>query len=281
MKENTITANPTLGFLTATKISRKLTIMDIVHYYLAHNNGSNNVEVTMWSEMNEIKNYYNECINKVTGHYTITEILRMCVRGLYTIGHQKRLSVDAINEAVDNIIKGKFVDHFSGKRIPLVSRGHFYRKFIDFEELYEAVKQLIGNVNGIGYVTIYDTARRIGYLLSEPIFPIAYVYLHYNKVNAAASAIYNRKLNYREPTLTFACEFKCLPSICIEDLLCIYSHVFIDVVNEDSDVDGTVKKFSKTNWRNKKLSDFWKEEETKKENLPKNKPHRWSEFSKR
>lgn len=283
MKKTIDIVNPAIGIATTTKDSRKLTIMDIVHYYIAHDNSSNAVKyrITMWSEMNEIKAYYDECVNNVSGHYTIEEIVRMCVRGLYTTGHQKRVKEDSIKKAVSNIMKGEFTDYLNGKKIQLVKGKKFYSKFVDFEELYEAVRQLIGNVNGIGFVTIYDTARRIGYLLNEPIFPIAYVYLHYNKVNAAASSIYNRKFKYREPSLTFACEFKCLPSICIEDLLCVYAHVFIDKVIEETDEDGTVKKFAKTNWKNKRLSDFWKEENVKRENSYNNMSQRWKEFSKR
>lgn len=275
-------ANPVLG-ITSNRSSRKLTISDIVHHYLAHYNSSSTIgsSVTMWSEMNEIKSYYEECVKNINGHYTIKEIVRMCVKGLY-IGHQRRVKQDAIANAVDNIMTGKFTDFFKNKKVSLVNGNKFHNKFVDFEELYEAVKQLIGSISGIGFVTIYDTARRIGYLLKEPIFPIAYVYLHYNKVNAAARSIFRRKFEYREPTITFACEFKCLPSICIENLLCIYAHVFIEVSDEEAAEEaGTALKFPKRNWRSRNLSDFWEEEEDRRGICLKNKAIRWPEFSKR
>ena len=232
----------------------------------------------MWSEMNEIKGYYSQLQNG-SGLYTMKEIVRMCVRGLYTMGHQKRVKEEAISDAVDKLMTNKFRDYNRGQNCRLVTGNGFYNKFVDFEELYEAVRQLMGSVSGIGYVTLYDTARRLGYLLPEPIFPIAYVYLHYNKVNKAAESILNRKLPYREPATSFVCGFGIFPSICIEDILCIFNGVLIKDVKEKEDVDGTVETFKKNNWRNINANDFWRDWENKLKEY-KGTLTRWPEFRK-
>lgn len=263
-------------------MNKKLTISDLIHFYLSHYCSpvpySSGCGGSMWSEMNEIKGYYCQLLNG-SGLYAMKEIVRMCVRGLYTTGHQKRVKEDAIDEAVEKLMIYKFRDYNRGQECRLVTGNRVYNKFVDFEELYEAVRQLIGNINGIGYVTLYDTARRLGYLLSEPIFPVAYVYLHYNKVNKAAESILNRRLQYREPATSFVCGFGTFPSICIEDILCIFSDVFIKGVKEKEDVDGTVEKFKKNNWRNINANDFWREKEEEWKNN-RGILTRWPEFSK-
>ena len=227
-------------------MNRKLSISDFIHFYLSYHCSpvpdSPGCRGSMWSEMNEIKGYYGQLLNG-SGPYAIKEIVRMCVRGLYTTGHQKRVKEDAIDEAVEKLMTYKFRDHNRGLNCRLVSGNRVYNKFVDFEELYEAVRQLIGSVNGIGYVTLYDTARRLGYLLPEPIFPVAYVYLHYNKVNKTAESILNRKLTEKE------------------------------------DVDGTVETFKKNNWRNINAKDFWRERENKLKEY-KGTLTRWPEFRK-
>lgn len=262
--------------------NKLLTIRDLIHDYFTNYNSPlpSSSGFTMWSEMNEIKYYYNENLKGISGCYPIEEIVRMCVRGLYTTGHQKRVPVTAINDAVNKLVNNKFIDYFTGGKRSLLNKNKFYQKFIDFEELYETVKQLIGNTKGIGLVTIYDTARRIGHLLPEPIYPTAYVYLHYNKVNSAARSILNKKLKYREPTLSFLCTFcNMFPSISIEDFLCVYAHVFISDVRTKQDEDETVTYYKRRQWRKIKLSDFTAEEEKRREKVCI--PKRWPEFSNR
>lgn len=259
---------------------RKLTLDDIIQYYLI-NGGSecctdNPHRATMFSEMNEIKEHYADLIEGRSSKYSMKDIIRMCVRGLYSSWHQRRVKEAAIDEAVENIMGQKFIINLT-HNAKLVNGRYFYKRFLDFEELYEAVKQLIGGVNGIGLVTIYDTARRIGHLLSNPIYPYAYVYLHYNCVNKSAESVLKKKhLRYREPAQIFIAEFGTLPSIYIEDILCTYSDVFINVVKQGSDADGTIYKHTNKNWRSKTLRDFLNEqkEKQKKYTFPK----RWKEF---
>lgn len=244
---------------------RNLTIDDIIQHYLVtvgsifcpKTLAMSSTSPTMWSEMNEIKKYYQDCLLGKSPCYTMKDIVRMCVRGLYSTGHQRRVKVNAIDDAVDSLYKENWIFQSNMSGRILTSSKRFNNKFSDFEELYSAVRQIIGGISGIGFVTIYDTARRIGHLLSNPIYPEAYVYLHHNKVNKAACSILNKsKLNYREPSLVFCCPFGKLPSIYIEDLLCVYSDIFVEITVTENDSDETVKKSKAKRWQDMSLDDF-------------------------
>lgn len=266
---------------------RNLSIDDIIQHYLV-NVGSifcpktlamSRTSPTMWSEMNEIKKYYQDSILDKHPCYNMKDIVRMCVRGLYSTGHQRRVKVCAIDDAVEKLFKETWIfqSNISGR---IVTSGHrkFYNRFHDFEELYCAVRQIIGGVSGIGFVTIYDTARRIGHLLNNPIYPEAYVYLHYNKVNKAACSILSKsKLSYREPSHIFCCPFGKLPSIYIEDLLCVYSDIFVEITAIENDSDETVKKSKAKKWRDMTLGDFIQKMEEKDRRAVG--ANRWPEFS--
>lgn len=249
---------------------RKLTMNDIIEHYLIYygSSFSNALALspcpTMWEEMNEIKAHYQDLLFGKSSVYSVKDILRMCVRGLYSTGHQRRVEVRAIDEAVDSLMKDKWTIHSALNGTVLRGKNRFYDKFADFEELYHAIRQIIGGVNGIGFVTVYDTARRLGHLLNKPIYPCAYVYLHYNKVNSAAKAILGvGKLNYREPALIFLCPFGKLPSINIEDLLCTYSDIFVTINKSEDDADETVVRATANRWREMTLEDFLKLQEEK------------------
>ena len=87
-----------------------------------------------------------------------------------------------------------------------------------FDELYQMVTQIIDPIHGIGELTIYDTAHRIGaYLKLEP----EYVYLHAG-TRAGAKAL---NLGSKSKKLTKAelpPEFQKLSPDQIEDCLCIF-----------------------------------------------------------
>lgn len=263
-------------------MARKLTINDVIHFYLAHYccdvqiNGSS---VSMWSEMNEILGYYKEFKDGVANCYSIEEILRMCVRGLYP-GHQRRVKEQAVDEAVCRLFNGKFIQK-DGTAVKLVfGKKSIWGKFCDFEELYEAVCQLIGSVNGMGYVTLYDTARRIGHLLEEPIYPRAYVYLHYNKVNWAARSIIKQTLPYRAPVELFLVDFGTFPSICIEDILCIFSDVFTKTKNhKEENGEDVIIDANALNWRSISLKTFIEDRTKILISERAKSPKRWAEFS--
>ncbi|MDR0776086.1 MAG: hypothetical protein LBE81_05550 [Azonexus sp.] len=91
-----------------------------------------------------------------------------------------------------------------------------------FEDLYEVVAATIQSISGIGELTIYDTALRIGaFLRLEP----AKVFLHAGTRSGA------RALGLR--TSAAFLEMSSIPSVLqvfkpseVEDVLCIYKHRF-------------------------------------------------------
>ena len=86
----------------------------------------------------------------------------------------------------------------------------------DFDALHEAVKREIGSVHGIGELTVYDIAHRIGAYLGKPP---TLIYLHRGTKEGAAV------LGFRGETLDPAklpSAFARLAPAEIEDCLCIY-----------------------------------------------------------
>ncbi|MBR3433783.1 MAG: hypothetical protein IKH05_09625 [Bacteroidaceae bacterium] len=211
-------------------MDRKLTINDFIYaYFTYYCNGKIQSSLYqspgMMGEMNEIKEDY----NNISGTWsngtiiTIEMVLRKCVRGVSSRGHQYCISSSAIGKAVNNLLSGTFIKN--GNVLPFVKGNTISEDFENFEELYDAVNNLINNP-GIGKVTIYDTARRIGHILDTPIYPQKYVYLPAKKVKNAASFIVGKEVENIEPLSLFYPHFGTLPPTFIEDILCVFSHWF-------------------------------------------------------
>ena len=87
-----------------------------------------------------------------------------------------------------------------------------------FEELHDVVQQAIGDIRGIGPLTVYDIALRFGAFLNlEP----QVVYLHRGTRRGAVALGFVRKQKTLERK-DLPSEFLCLRSREIEDCLCIY-----------------------------------------------------------
>lgn len=108
------------------------------------------------------------------------------------------------------------------------------KSFKSFEELYDEVYNRIGKLPHIGLLTIYDAALRIGFILSDPIYPENFVYIQagaYKGIKKlqtcpSASALFStaiRKENKYDISL-FSAAFGNLPSMFIEDFLCVYDN---------------------------------------------------------
>lgn len=112
-------------------------------------------------------------------------------------------------------------------------------RFISFEHLYDVIRTIFmlnGHPNA--YLTIYDTALRIGYNHSEPILPSKFVYLYGNSKKGPLSGVmrlygskwikdhYDKDYKHRIKTRWFNDEFPNLPSWQIESILCIYAKDF-------------------------------------------------------
>ena len=172
---------------------------------------------SMVEEMNEIRSMY------TSGKYSIDKILTRCVCDRN--GHQYCTSNTAINEAVTKF-KNSTVIQSDLKEVPFFYGDKVIANFKDFEELYDFTKSVIGNINGIGPLTIYDTARRIGHLLDSPIYPKMYVYLSAGAEEGAKILLNTTHVDFRESIDLFRPIFGTLGSIYIEDMLCIFKNRF-------------------------------------------------------
>ena len=116
----------------------------------------------------------------------------------------------------------------------------FSCSFGNFEELYDELeKRLIQSngkkIKGIGQLTLYDMAVRIGYIMpSGPIMPHDYLYLQCGALKGYQNLqFYNPTLSLplinkegRYPISMFGGVFHGLTSMFIEDFLCVYHNDF-------------------------------------------------------
>lgn len=97
-----------------------------------------------------------------------------------------------------------------------------------FELLYNQTNELIGAIHGIGPITIYDIALRLGYLRSPHLLPEKKIYLEGGACIAAKEYLKNEsiptKFKHIMDIETFD-KLLSLPNYKIEDFLCVYSKV--------------------------------------------------------
>lgn len=169
----------------------------------------------MIEEMNEVRDLY-------LSEAPIEDVLRECVCQRH--GHQYCIPSKAVDDAIDALLKGEFV--FLNKVNPFVQSNRLYEGFADFEQLYDFVASVIAGISGIGPLTVYDTAKRIGHLFANPIYPQQYVYLSGGAMDGAKALLGTNNLKFREPAGLFEPYFKGLSSVFIEDILCIFKSTF-------------------------------------------------------
>ena len=170
---------------------------------------------SMVEEMNDIKTLY--------GKSPIKDVLRACVCRRH--GHQYCIPNTAVDAAVDALLDSNFV-RVDRSVSPFVEGGKLSEVFEDFEELYDFISSVISSISGIGLLTVYDTAKRIGHLFEYPIYPKQYVYLAAGAKKGAEKLLKTKDLRFREPISLFEPSFGSFPSIFIEDMLCIYESLF-------------------------------------------------------
>lgn len=182
---------------------------------------------SMVEEMNQIRKLYQTPGSK------IDEVLRKCVCNRH--GHQYCIPNEAVDNAV-NALKDSYFIPDTLSRVPFIQNGKIFNSFRDFEELYDFIRSIIGSIKGIGLLTIYDTARRIGHLLVPAICPKMYVYLAAGAKDGAEALLGIKNLKFREPIDLFKPYFGTLASVFIEDILCIYKNTFIMAQNNNSNI---------------------------------------------
>lgn len=106
------------------------------------------------------------------------------------------------------------------------------RTFATFEDLYESVRKDTEPICGIGHLTIYDIALRIGFLYDEPLLPKEYVYIQAGAlkgiVNLSSDPLYSHLFPPRAwaagayPASDFTAAFGPMESMFIEDFLCVF-----------------------------------------------------------
>lgn len=141
-----------------------------------------------------------------------TDVIRQCVCNRR--GHQYCVPEEAVNKAVNQLVGS----------LQVTNGNSISNTFADFEELYDWVYAQIGHISGIGQLTVYDTARRLGHLLTPPVYPEQYVYLAAGAKEGAEDLLKQKDLKFRERVQRFTPYFGTLPSIFIEDILCIYKN---------------------------------------------------------
>lgn len=196
-----------------------MTTFDLINYYQFNLISSKYQKhpsgiCTMVEEMNSIREKYRN-------GDPIDDVLIECVKQR----HQNRIPNDVVKDAKDALKKSVFVDA-QLKSKPLIVGNRLSESFTDFEELYDFVRSSIGNITGIGPLTVYDTAKRIGHLFDTPIYPKPYVYLSAGALDGAKVLLGRNDLKFRELTTLFEPYFGTFPSIFIEDILCIFKDKF-------------------------------------------------------
>lgn len=170
---------------------------------------------SMVEEMNAIKVLY--------GKDPIRDVIWKCVCNRH--GHQYCIPNTAVENAVNALMDSKFV-RADMKVTPFINGNKVSEVFEDFEELYDFISLVISGIPGIGPLTVYDTAKRIGHSFGTPIYPKSYVYLAAGAKNGAEALLKKKGLRFREPIQLFGPSFGSFPSIFIEDMLCIYEPLF-------------------------------------------------------
>lgn len=98
--------------------------------------------------------------------------------------------------------------------------------FPSFEDLYSWVDNQIGGISGIGRVTIYDVALRMGINQYPKVIPENYVYITSHSVRESAEKLLNRKItDIRIHISVFSGIFPHYTAMEIEDILCVYHNV--------------------------------------------------------
>ena len=103
-----------------------------------------------------------------------------------------------------------------------------------FEELYQAVKDKIGHITGVGDLTLYDIALRIGFLYERPLLPRARVYIQSGALDGIKALSADPRYSYlfsihagawkngAYSIEEFEDAFGSMESMFIEDFLCVF-----------------------------------------------------------
>lgn len=103
------------------------------------------------------------------------------------------------------------------------------KKLKDFDLLYQKIKLMADQFDGIGKLTIYDTATCIGFEMN--VFPTK-VYLHAGAAIGAKALGIKGAIVSKKHFVDMCCAFNKLEPAQIEDFLCIYKKQLLGESNE-------------------------------------------------
>ena len=135
------------------------------------------------------------------------EIVRNAVMGM----HQRRMRPTVVDKATQALVNANIIN----------------QKYSVFEDLYADVDNIIGGIKGIGPLTVYDAALKLGCVMNPRVFPKDYVYIFANAPYKAACRLYGKQLKNIEPISTFSNYFDKVPSMYIEDFFCVMERFII------------------------------------------------------
>ena len=147
----------------------------------------------------------------------------------------KVMEAIVFGEHQDRLKHHKFIDFKKLKKATASKLKNFYPlpDFKSFEELFGQVEtEIHETIYGIGRLTTYDIALRIGFLYDEPLLPKEHVYIQAGALKGikalSADPAYSSLLPEcvwkvgAYPIADFKAAFGDLESMYIEDFLCVF-----------------------------------------------------------
>ena len=98
------------------------------------------------------------------------------------------------------------------------------KSFKDFEDVYDYIEKEYRPLKWVGDLTIYDLAKRIGYIVG--IEPVTYVYAC-TGAQKGGERLLGRTIGKKTPKIEFDPYFPNLSAMHIENILCIMKEFFI------------------------------------------------------
>jgi len=149
-----------------------------------------------------------------------------CVQKVYSLAKQGAISY---NDFWNRIVKGAHQQRMrkttqSIAANALQNANILSKNYNSFEDLFNDVNRIVGNINGVGQLTVYDISIRLGHLFSPRLRPTL-VYLNRAPYKSAKKLLGRTPKRIESPSV-FSNFFGNLEPIYIEDILCICKCVF-------------------------------------------------------
>ncbi|MBR3626452.1 MAG: hypothetical protein IKN48_09005 [Bacteroidaceae bacterium] len=185
------------------------TINDIIKaYYLHRSQGM----------MNELNNLHKK-------HFGKNKITQLMAKDIFEGTHQERLKYEP---------KINYAKTFITTCQRLMTSSLLANNYANFEDLYNDVENMLFNGNnkikGIGKLTVYDIALRIGYVRNNQILPKKKIYLYAGAFQGANNLFQCNPSLFNVTSIKPGCydmtifnaPLNQMPSMFLEDMFCVY-----------------------------------------------------------